>query len=156
MSWPAGRGDGDHCWSTVVCVAWSAQMCSKVAVSTHKPWQRSHSISAVSPTSTSRITPLQAAQRVVRTAAVSVRARRAPHFGQYTEPANITAKQAGQLTAASAAWQYLQLWSPGPAGAPQFGQWSEIASPVIWCSYNTPTMGLMDFIKGEFIDVIEW
>jgi excisionase family DNA binding protein len=99
---------------------------------------------------------LQAVQRVVRVPAVSVRARRAPQVGQYTEPANMTAKHAGQLTAASAAWQYLQLWSPGPAGAPQFGQWRERASPVIRCSYNTPTMGLMDFIKGEFIDVIEW
>src|SRR5215471_13043060 len=28
--------------------------------------------------------------------------------------------------------------------------------PIRRSSYNSPTMGLMDFIKGEFIDVIEW
>jgi len=87
--------------------------------------------------------------------APEVRARRVPHDGQYAAPSNISAKQAGQLTVASAAWQYLHAASPGPAGPPQFGQCSAPASLAIVQIEYRP-MGLMDFIKGELIDVIEW
>jgi len=87
--------------------------------------------------------------------APDARARRAPHDGQYAAPSNIRAKQAGQLTVASAAWQYLHAASPGPAGPPQFGQCSAPASLAIVQIEYRP-MGLMDFIKGELIDVIEW
>jgi hypothetical protein len=61
------------------------------------------------------MTPLQPAQPAVRARAASVRARRAPHVGQYTDPSNMAAKQAGQLTVVSVARQYLQLWSPDAA-----------------------------------------
>ena len=43
-------------------------------------------------------------------------------------PSNKDAKQDGQLTVASCAWQYLQFVSPPPAGAPQFGQCRALAS----------------------------
>jgi len=72
-----------------------------------------------------------------------VRARRAPQDGQYIAPANINAKHAGQLIVASVAWQYLQDASSGAAGAPQFGQCNDPASPL--CMAQCSVQGFNGF-----------
>jgi hypothetical protein len=60
----------------------------------------------------------------------SALAERAPHFGQNADPANIGAKQPGQLTVASRARQYGHRAVWGSAAAPQLGQCSEWASVI--------------------------
>jgi hypothetical protein len=72
---------------------------------------------------------LQPGQGVAASSSVT-RARFAPHFSQKAAPANINAKQEGQLTAASRARQYGQRPDSDCTAAPQFGQWSEEASAM--------------------------
>src|SRR6516165_10531523 len=97
----ADAGGGEAYWpSTADCVSRSPQMCSNVAVSTHMAWHFSHSMSPVSPICASRMRPKHAEHRAFLSPP-PVRARLAPHDGQYTAPSNISPKHLGQLTVAS-------------------------------------------------------
>ena len=68
----------------------------------------------------------------------------------------------GQPIVASRDWQYAQRGASGAAGAPQLGHRSA-AAPV--CTprvsacrrrADNTDMGLIDFIKGELIEIVEW
>jgi len=68
----------------------------------------------------------------------------------------------GHPITASRDWQYAQRPASGAAGAPQLGQRSIVTLVCTTCvSAFSPAadnfgMGLMDFIKGEFIEIVEW
>jgi excisionase family DNA binding protein len=68
----------------------------------------------------------------------------------------------GQPIVASRDWQYAQRPASGAAGAPQLGHRS-VAMLVCTTRVSAPHpvadntgMGLMDFIKGEYIEIVEW
>src|SRR5205085_6040414 len=101
------------------------------------------------------------------TAVPSALDRRVPQDGQNAAPSNRAPKQAGQLIRASTDWQYRHRELSVSAEAPQLGQCSDSASigrqdtseaDTLRCfnTWRRGSMGLMDFIKGELIDVIEW
>jgi excisionase family DNA binding protein len=115
------------------------------------------------------ITPAQAGHAAAEGCG-SALTDRVPHLGQKADPSNIRAKQRGQAIVASRARQYGHRGACGSAAAPQFGQCSESASFIPTSNAHridlSPparrrlsverAMGLMDFIKGELIEVIEW
>ncbi len=90
-----------------VCDSRSAHNRSKTSASTQTPSHAPHSRSGVEPISTRWSSPRQPGQR----AGPSPSRRRtlaAPHLWQKAAPSNPSAKQDGQLTVASRAWQYGQ------------------------------------------------
>jgi excisionase family DNA binding protein len=108
------------------------------------------------------MSPRQAGHFVGCGCASSERLLAVPQDGQNVAPSNSSAMHTGHPIAASLDKQYAQRPASGEAGAPQLGHRSVeawvctlLVSAAIRRSDNRG-MGLLDFIKGEVIEVIEW
>jgi excisionase family DNA binding protein len=94
--------------------------------------------------------------------ASSDRLRAAPQDVQNAAPWNNRFRHTGHPMAASRDWQYAQRPASGAAGAPQLGHRSVSALVCTICvsapcrKADNRGMGLMNFIKGELIEIVEW